>query len=327
MTQPAFPPINAEEALIVGADFRADTAALEEIWATAQAQLSALATDPAMLALVAGGAASIELAQQRSAVLMAEANRVLARMEAETAQWSRSAVTRHTASASAVAVEAAIEQGASVTLGGALGVPNTQSIQLLLEELAADAEFAASSSRRVMRRHFRLTQQALVTEAALNTQLLLSEARLENLDQRTKRLTALMRGRAVNGQFVNVNGKLWRLETYGRLVANTRIAEAAAQGSLNAIFGMGIPLVRISDHGATDPVCDQFAGKVYSIVGGDKRFPPLTVRPPFHPNCRHIIQPFVAELKSPEEMRFAIARSQDRIGPGVSISEFARAAV
>jgi hypothetical protein len=53
----------------------------------------------------------------------------------------------------------------------------------------------------------------------------------------------------------------------------------------------GTDLVQVSSHNTTTKICMPYEGKVYSISGKDKRFPPLMNTPPYHPNCLHLIFP------------------------------------
>lgn len=320
----AFPPINETEAQFIGDAFEREVRDLVDSWEEAQRQLQQLAGDPALNQFV--GAGRLDAFDDRRRQLMARVREELRLLEERTRDWVAAAVQPQVANGVQEAVESAVEQGARASIGAALGVANAQTIRLLSEEILADLEFARSSAERVLQRHFRATQQTLITEAAINESLLVSEARLENASQRRKRLASRFSRAALAGQLVNVNGRFFQLEDYADIVARTRLTEAATEGAFQAVTAMGIDLVRVSDHGPTDRFCDPFAGKVYSISGRDNRFPTLQQRPPFHPRCRHVLLPFVVETKSPDELRFAIARSRGRIQPGVSITEFLSAA-
>jgi hypothetical protein len=315
-----FPPINRIEAAQVGSDFEAAVAELQTSWGRTEARLAELSRDAQLLVLAGAGAGALELAEARARELLSAVRQELNTLRASTRVWATRAVTAQVAAGSGAALEAAVQQGA--VLGGALGVPNANTIRALIDEIEIDTDFAASSTERTMRRHFRATQQLALEESAISRALLVSESRLENLDQRSARLRREFAAATGNGQFVMVNGKRWRLETYAELVAQTRLAEAASEGALNFSKSIGNDLVRISDHGSTDPVCDAFAGKVFSISGNSRRFPTLRERPPFHPRCKHVLLPFVAELKTPRELEFAEARSRGRIEAGVGINEF-----
>lgn len=315
-------PVEREEAQLVGSEFDAEVVVLTNAWGEAQRSLIELATDPQLLVLAGGGAALADMARARAAALLRRARRDLDLLKAGTRAWGSRVLASEVQAGVTTASASLVRQGGRATISGALGVANSRTIEALLEELMIDADFAADASQRTLRRHFRLTQQLALEESAISRSLLISEARLEGLDRRAGRLAAEFRRATGNGQFVMVAGKRWHLEAYSELIARTRLTEAASEGALNFMKAAAIDLVRISDHGRTDPICDAFAGKVYSISGRSRRFPRLQRRPPFHPNCRHIILPFIAELKTEHELEFAEARSRNRIEAGVGIDRF-----
>lgn len=306
----SFPSVLAADDLLV------DVNALIDIWDEAENKLKLIARDPEFL-MSRNVAASFARTQD----LIREARAELEAMRERTLLWIQQTVGPHVARGAADAVASLAAQGA--TIPGTVGLANTASIRILSEEILADTEFAISSAQRTLRRSFRATQQQLVTEAALSESLLISEVRLENADQRTKRLVSLFERNSLDGKFVNVNGRFYRLSTYADIIGRTRLAEASIEGSIQATLAMGIDTVRVSDHGPTDQFCDPFAGKVFSISGRDSRFPRLRRRPPFHPNCRHTLLPFTPELEDPDELTRTIAKSNVAI-PG-NIEDFDRA--
>ena len=64
----------------------------------------------------------------------------------------------------------------------------------------------------------------------------------------------------------------------------------------------------VTGHGATDGG-GFYEGRVFSVSGGSDTYPPLATLPnggpPFHPNCRHNLAPFVEPLASKTEIRRA----------------------
>ena len=316
--------ITREEARVVGRAFDEEVDSLVAIWGRTEERLTALAADPELIALAQGGPQNITAARQRQAVLMGQVRQALGDLRASSTAWAQGALVDQALTGHNAALTSATEQGATVT--GVLGVANVPVIESLFEEFSIDVDQAADSSNRTMRRHFRLTQQRLITEAEINLSLGISETRLENLDQRSKRLQRQFAQATGAGAFVEAGGKRFRLETYAELVARTRLAEAATEASFTTTQAMGIDTVRVSDHGSTDALCNRFAGKVFSVSGSDSRFPVLREKPPFHPNSLHVLLPFVAELKTDDELRFAIARSQDEVEVGVGIGDFLAAA-
>ena len=63
---------------------------------------------------------------------------------------------------------------------------------------------------------------------------------------------------------------------------------------MNTSLQYGNDLVQVSVHAMNEPpgdICYQYQGRVFSISGNDPNFPQLTDRPPFHPNCEHVLLP------------------------------------
>jgi hypothetical protein len=95
--------------------------------------------------------------------------------------------------------------------------------------------------------------------------------------------------------FVDKGGRAWGLESYAAMVARTTTREAVSLGTANRMLEHGEDTVRISSHPHDPDVCDRYDGKTFSLAGrGDA--PRLDRLPPFHPNCRHVLAPAVADL-------------------------------
>lgn len=92
--------------------------------------------------------------------------------------------------------------------------------------------------------------------------------------------------------FTDRAGKRWDLSTYARMCARTTAAEARSEATVNTLIDRGIDLVQVSRHEHPNDVCDRFEGRVYSISGGHPRYTKLRERPPFHPNCRHVLREY-----------------------------------
>jgi hypothetical protein len=103
------------------------------------------------------------------------------------------------------------------------------------------------------------------------------------------------------------NGRMIRLDSYAELVARSTTREATNRGVLTQMESLGLDLVKMSSHATTCKLCSTLQGRVYSISGKDTRFPPLNkayrgIYANVHPNCRHVISPYIAKLKSEEEL-------------------------
>lgn len=110
------------------------------------------------------------------------------------------------------------------------------------------------------------------------------------------------------------NGAKVSVEDYASMVARTTTHEAAATAKLIAAEQEGYDLVKMSTHYPTCKTCAQLQGRVYSISGKDKRFPPLTKAfksgyNTVHPNCRHVVSVWAEEIKTDEEIKEASENS------------------
>ena len=113
-------------------------------------------------------------------------------------------------------------------------------------------------------------------------------------------------GRLSKGEMVKVGARNFSVRSYANLTARTMLREAHKVGTVVRLQQNGVDHVQISKHAQEKPdVCTAFAGRVY-YVGPEAEdplgFPPLKSitngGPPFHPNCAHVTQPYVAVLKS-----------------------------
>lgn len=99
--------------------------------------------------------------------------------------------------------------------------------------------------------------------------------------------------------FVDRLGRKWRLDTYAAMVARTTTREASTVATLNTCEEFGVDLVQVTTHYPTCEKCAPLQGKVFSISGKDKRYPKYGENGayiPRHPNCRHVLVPYVREF-------------------------------
>lgn len=104
------------------------------------------------------------------------------------------------------------------------------------------------------------------------------------------------------------------LDSYAAMVARSTTREAGNLARENQLTENGYDLMMMTEHYPTCEACAVLQGRVYSISGRDKRFPPLSRAFPsgyrnVHPNCRHVMTYWIEEMQSPEEIRTALARS------------------
>ena len=119
------------------------------------------------------------------------------------------------------------------------------------------------------------------------------------------------------GQTIKVAGKNFKVRAYANLTARTMMRDAHKVGTVVRLQQNGIDHVRISRHVQLErDECTPFAGNVYYIGPLSKDplgFPSLRTilngGPPFHPNCAHVLEPYVAPLKTDEQKRLDAERA------------------
>ena len=103
------------------------------------------------------------------------------------------------------------------------------------------------------------------------------------------------------------------LDSYAAMVARSTTREAGNLAREKQLLANGYDLVIITEHKPCCELCARVQGRVFSISGKDKRFPPLSAAftsgyRNVHPNCRCVAVPWIEEMQSPEELRAAIAK-------------------
>lgn len=124
--------------------------------------------------------------------------------------------------------------------------------------------------------------------------------------------------RIARGQLIQVGGRRFTVRSYSDLVARTQMREAHTVGTLARLKQNGVQHVKISRHRQkVRDICTPYAGKIF-YVGSSKTDPAgfrplrgvINGGPPFHPNCRHVIIPWVITLHTDKAVEAAQASSK-----------------
>ena len=109
------------------------------------------------------------------------------------------------------------------------------------------------------------------------------------------------------GQIIQVGATRQNVRVYSKMVARTQMREAHKIATLARLQQNSVEHVQISQHQQAEPdECTPWAGNVYYIGEGEDPlgFPRLDSvtngGPPFHPNCEHVILPYVVAFKTDE---------------------------
>lgn len=128
---------------------------------------------------------------------------------------------------------------------------------------------------------------------------------LELLGARGSRRTASaqmrqeLQAQGVTG-FTDKAGRRWSLDRYAEMAVRTTTREAVVEASKLRMAAHGVNVARVSTHASACPVCQPWEGKLVSLDGSVTEVdgePAATLDalpnggPPFHPQCRHTLQP------------------------------------
>ena len=105
--------------------------------------------------------------------------------------------------------------------------------------------------------------------------------------------------------FVDRAGKKWSLQSYSEMVVRTTTRKAVVEGQIAKMASLGVNLARVSTHASACPICVPKQGRLVSLDGSTSDYNGEAVAdlssvgaPPYHPNCRHTLQPVVADIEA-----------------------------
>ncbi len=153
---------------------------------------------------------------------------------------------------------------------------------------------AIAAGRQNLRNLFIRTQQVLVEESLINVAVGRG-FEMGDLREAKDMLAAIFESPQwdiVNKRwYVQAGRYKYKPSYYAELVARTKFHQAQSQAALMQAANYDTDLIQVSSHNTTTEICMPFEGKIFSVSGKDKRFPPLTESPPYHPNCLHLLFP------------------------------------
>lgn len=240
--------------------------------------------------------------------LLADINKILARLDQQAAIWARQVVPKIYYQAAREAVGFWTRHGLKPPpLAAGFAKIHQSAVEVLVANVYENLHDAHVTLGRRIRDDWRRSQLEAALEK-VSTGATLQEAKAK--------LEARIIDRGL-GAFVDRAGRVWRLDSYAQMAIRSITAEAANMGLINQLRGMGRDLVQMSSHNAPCPICAPLEGRVYSITGKTKGYPKLETAysggyANIHPNCRHTLLPYVVELdQNPEQTRAQSNRSFD----------------
>lgn len=182
-------------------------------------------------------------------------------------------------------------------------VPTTQ-LQRIIQDSVSRFIEAQSEGLLQIEDIFRNTQQAALTEIQINRAIAEGIVMQPGPRQQAKYLADAIK-KQLNGQLLVINGRNYNPDSYAELVVRTRGREAQSAGAADSLREYGVDTVRISDHHTTTEICQHYEGNIYSLDGKTPGYDILPQMPPYHPNCKHVMYPYIprGEKRTLEENR------------------------
>jgi hypothetical protein len=174
-----------------------------------------------------------------------------------------------------------------------------EAVAAIVEEMLRTSDFALAQMGRRVDDLFRRIGIEEVAKGIVE-----GKARVEVSRQIRERL--LSEGSPV---FLDRKGRAWDLDRYSEMVARTTTREAMTEGTVNRLREHGLQLAQVSAHHAAD-FCIYYENVIVSIgPQPHPLYPPISAiggGPPFHPNCVHVLTPFVERLATEEETKAGV---------------------
>lgn len=198
---------------------------------------------------------------------------------------------------------------------------NTGAMQAISDQMTQDLLVANGGLENAARRLLTRTQQVKTEERAINELVARGVVEGQTRGQLARNLREQIVQDLNGAAKVTAGGRRYDPGYYATMVSATRMREAATAGVITTSVEVGVTLFKVSIHEGACEDCQKWQGKVFSLGGGDKRFPELKRRPPFHPNCEHVLLPFVEERYTDRELA-SVARVSNDPGYITSTSDW-----
>ncbi len=175
-------------------------------------------------------------------------------------------------------------------------VPAINTVNAIVLDTVSRMNLATKNGEQLVETLFLETQQAIVSDRLISRKIaegLVTDATPDNLSKVVRGELAKKLG---NEQVLEINGRSYKADKYSTLVARTRTREAQTQGAIDTVKSFGEDLVQWSEHNHEEDdedLCWKYEGNIYSLSGSHPKYDLLPEAPPLHPNCQHVLLPYV----------------------------------
>lgn len=253
-----------------------------------------------------GDARTLTAESKRARILLREVTQILQQLDEDTAEWIAKNVPKSYLRGVRAADLSFGEIGIT-GMGNIQPLVHREAIQVLVNNLQDDLLDKSERMERGYRTLVRRTQLKSARDKAITDSVAKGIAEGKPRREVSREIKAKLIDELGDAPLV-INGRSYRPDKYAELVARTMTREAQTAGTVNRVIEAGHDLVMVTAHGSKDG-CGFYEGKVFSVGGVSDKYPPLDSipngGPPFHPNCKHGLAPFVEPLASGAEIRRA----------------------
>lgn len=230
----------------------------------------------------------------RSQALLAQVNATIAQLNQEARTWAKSTVPEAYKKGQYIAEERLKALRITKMLNYDSRI-HTGAVSVLIDDVTLDLVTANGTIKSSVTRYIRQTQQQVLEDQAINRSIAQGLIQGETRQEISKKIQKDFEKQLKEGKLISIKGRSYAPESYSRLLARAKVMESSNQATVNSALQYGVDLVQVDVHSGSCPICDPYQGKIYSISGNDSDFPPLVERPPYHPNCRHVLLPITRE--------------------------------
>lgn len=239
------------------------------------------------------------IAKRRVQQILYHVQEILKKLQQDSSELSNEIVTESYEEGSNEAIKQLLEQGVSEVESSLKSAIHEHAVQEIVNEtfyriLEATDYMSADAKERIEEVVRRANENSLVQGVSRR--------------QATKDAIAELAQQGITGMIYK-NGAVMPAEAYMANVIQYNQRKAHVDGSINRMIENDQDLVQVNFVGITCELCAKYQGRVYSISGNDKRFPALTVRPPYHGHCVHSTSAWVEEYQDEEDIKQALSDS------------------
>jgi len=264
---------------------------LADLYQTAADRISRAVTNPTGATFNAR-----QFRNARAADLVRQIDETVARVKGVTAGWASRNLGAAYNNGLATAMQQLRKAGVSdseMPVKGGFSQVDRRTVAVIAADMAVSLDSALSRQAKAAKRFLRATAQAIAPDSEIS-KVVAQGAITGDVRGTVRQMRGVLNEqqiddyRAAGSQVIQVGKAQMTVRAYAEMLVRTRTREATVHARHERLVGNGFDLVVIVGRVSTN-FCTAYLGRVFSITGGNGRYPALRDLPgggpPFHPNC------------------------------------------